>query len=55
MSAGGEGEGGNHAGQADVGEGGGGTPAIDCMIHRRLWRRRGRLDQAREGSAGGRG
>jgi hypothetical protein len=25
------------------------------MFHRRLRRRRGRLDQAREGSAGGRG
>ncbi len=28
---------------------GGGTLAIGCKNHRRLWRREGRLDQAREG------
>ena len=49
---GGESEGGNHAGQADEG---GGTLALVCVYHRELWRREGRLDQAREGSAGGRG
>jgi hypothetical protein len=37
-------------------EGGrGGIPAISFMFHRRLGRRRGRLDQIREGSGGGRG
>ncbi len=33
----------------------GGTPALSFKFHRRLGRRRGRLDQAREGSGGGRG
>ncbi len=60
MSAGGGGgsEGGNHAGQADVregGEGGEGPRPLVFMFHRRLGRRRGRLEQAREGSGGGRG
>ena len=52
---GGEGEGGNHAGQADVREGGEGPRPLVFMFHRRLGRRRGRLDQTREGSGGGRG
>jgi hypothetical protein len=51
---GGGGAGGNHAGQADEG-GGGVTLARDCINHRRLQRREGRLDQAREGRTGGRG
>ena len=56
MSSGGVGsEGGNHAGQADVREGGEGPRPLVFMFHRRLDRRRGRLDQTREGSGGGRG
>jgi hypothetical protein len=35
--------------------GGGGTPARVYISHRRLWRKEGRLDQAREGKTGGRG
>jgi len=37
------------------GGGGEGTPARVYKNHRRLWRERGRLDHAREGSGGGRG
>jgi hypothetical protein len=56
MSAEGGGTGGNHAGQADARGGGGtGTLARVYMSHRRLWRKEGRLDQAREGRTGGRG
>ena len=51
----GGGTGGNHAGQADAGGGGEGTPARVYISHRRLWRKEGRLDQAREGRTGGRG
>ncbi len=53
MSAEGGGTGGNHAGQADAG--GGWTLARVNRSHRRLWRKEGRLDQAREGRKGGRG
>jgi hypothetical protein len=54
MSAEGGGTGGNHAGQADAG-GGEGTLARVYISHRRLWRKEGRLAQAREGRTGGRG
>ncbi len=55
MSAEGGGTGGNHAGQADARGGGEGTLARVYISPRGLWRREGRLDQAREGRIGGRG
>jgi hypothetical protein len=41
--------------QTRGGGGGEGTPARVNISHRRLWRKEGRLDQAREGRTGGRG
>jgi hypothetical protein len=49
----GGGTGGNHASQADGG--GEGILARVYISHRRLRRKEGRLDQAREGRTGGRG
>jgi hypothetical protein len=56
MSAeGGGGDGGKPCRPGRRGGGGEGTPARVYKNHRRLWREKGRLDQAREGSGGERG
>jgi hypothetical protein len=56
MSAEGGGDGGKPCRPGRRGGGGGeGTLARVYISHRRLWRKEGRLDQAREGRTGGRG